>query len=281
MTTQTTAKPFVLTSTLGLIEHMSRTWRRLKYLCLLGAVVAQPVLAGLQDEIQVYTDDINDPGERAVEVHVNTTPRGISTPAYPGEVTNDRGWRMTPEFSLGLTKTTDIGVYVPTVLASDGNFYAAGLKMRFKWLPIQSEDTGGFFAGMNFELGQVRQRFSESPRTGEIRNILGWRSTNWLFVVNPILGFDASRGFSHVPGLEVATKINRRVSQDLSIGWERYNDRGPTNNPWPSYEQGKVNYLVVDIEGESFDVNLGIGKGTTPVSDPWTLKAIVGFSFGK
>jgi hypothetical protein len=250
--------------------------------CLMAALsFCMPAQAAMQDEIQVYTDDINDPGERGLEMHINTTPRGVTTPSYPGELTNDHGWRLTPEFSLGLTKTTDIGLYVPTTRANDGNLYAAGLKMRFKWLPIQSQDTGGFFAGINFELGQVRQRFSESPRTGEIRNILGWRSTHWLVVVNPIFGFDASRGFSHVPTLEVATKINRRVSERLSIGWERYNDRGPYNNPVIVSEQGKVNYLVVDVEGESFDVNLGIGKGTTPVSDPWTLKAIVGFSFGK
>lgn len=70
---------------------------------------------------------------------------------------------------------------------------------------------------MNFELGQVRQRFSESPRAGEIRHILGWRSSQWL---------------------------------------------------------------VVDWEGHGLDLNVGVGKGTTSVSDPWTVKAIVGFAFG-
>ena len=235
----------------------------------------------MQDEIQVYTDEINEPGERGIELHVNTTPKGVTTPSYPGEVINDHGWRVTPEFSLGLTKTTDIGLYVPTVRSNDGNLYAAGLKMRFKWLPIQSSDTGGFFAGVNVELGQVRQRFSESPRAGEIRHILGWRSSQWLVVVNPILGFDASRGFSHVPTLEVATKITRRVSDSVSLGWERYNDRGPYNHMEPAATQGKVNYLVVDWEGHGLDLNVGLGKGTTPVSDPWTVKAIVGFAFGR
>ena len=104
--------------------------------------------AAMQDEIQVYTDEINEPGERGIELHVNTTPKGVTTPSYPGEVINDHGWRVTPEFSLGLTKTTDIGLYVPTVRSNDGNLYAAGFKMRFKWLPIQSSDTGGFLPAL-------------------------------------------------------------------------------------------------------------------------------------
>lgn len=254
-----------------------------KAICLapLLGLLAFNVQAAMQDEIQVYTDDINEPGEYGLEWHVNTTPKGISTSSYPGEITNNHGLRLTPEFSRGLTRTTEIGIYVPTVYASNGNFYAAGLKARFKWLPIQAQDTGGFFAGINFELGQVRQRFSESPREGEVRNILGWRSTNWLLSLNPILGFSASPGFSHTPTLEVATKVNRRVNESTWVGWERYNDRGPYNNTLPVSLQGKVNYLVIDHEGKDFDFNFGIGKGSTPASDNWTIKAIVGFSFGK
>ena len=30
----------------------------------------------IQDEIQVYVDDVNAPGEYGLETHINTTPRG-------------------------------------------------------------------------------------------------------------------------------------------------------------------------------------------------------------
>jgi hypothetical protein len=248
---------------------------------LLFCAASFSTFASLQDEIQVYTDEINEPGEYGVELHMNTTPKGVTSPSYSGEVVNHHATRLTAELSRGLTKTTDIGLYVPTVLNSNGQYDLAGLKMRFKWLPIQPEDADGFFAGMNFEWGQVQQRYSESPRSGEIRNIFGWRTTNWLFVVNPIFGFDASPGFSHVPSLEIATKINRKVSESLSIGWERYNDRGPYNKMLPLANQGLVNYVVLDYEGSDFDVNFGVGRGSTDVSDKWTVKAIVGYSFGK
>lgn len=245
------------------------------------ALSAPHAQAVMQDEIQVYTDDINEPGQYGVEVHVNTTPQGIKTPGYAGEVTNHHGVRLTPEFSYGLTKTTDIGLYVPTVYASDGNFYAAGLKFRFKWLPLQPEDNNGFFAGVNLELGQVQKKFSESPRGGEVRNILGWRNANWLLSANPIFEFDASPGFSRLPGLEIATKINRKISERMWLGWEHYNDRGQYNKSLPASQQGNVEYLVIDYEGEGYDLNVGLGRGTTAVSDKWTIKAVVGYSFGK
>lgn len=245
---------------------------------LLSAPHAQ---AMMQDEIQVYTDDINEPGEYGLEVHLNTTPQGIRAPGYAGEVTNHHGLRLTPEFSYGLTKTTDIGLYVPTVYASDGNFYAAGLKFRFKWLPLQTDETGGFFAGINLELGQVQKKFSESPRGGEIRNIIGWRNADWLLAFNPIFEFDASPGFSRIPSLEIATKINRKLGERWSIGWEHYNDRGQYNKVLPASAQGNVEYLVIDYEGEGYDLNMGVGRGTTAASDTWTLKAVIGYSFGK
>jgi len=51
----------------------------------LFALLASPAArASLQDEIQVYLDDIDRPGDVGLELHVNTTPSGRSTPDYPG-----------------------------------------------------------------------------------------------------------------------------------------------------------------------------------------------------
>ena len=61
----------------------------------------------LPDEIQVYTDDVNAPGERGIELHVNTTPSGRSAPGYPGEVPTHHGLRITPELSWGLAPDVD------------------------------------------------------------------------------------------------------------------------------------------------------------------------------
>jgi hypothetical protein len=63
--------------------------------------------AALPDEIQVYTDDVNAPGERGIELHVNATPSGRSAPGYPGEVPPHHGLRITPEISWGLARNWD------------------------------------------------------------------------------------------------------------------------------------------------------------------------------
>jgi hypothetical protein len=131
------------------------------------------------------------------------------------------------------------------------------------------------------EYSQISQRFAASPRAGEMRNILGWRNDDWLLAINPIFGFAYSPGVPHTPGLEIATKVTRKVKDGLSLGWERYNERGPYNQFLPFNQQMLVNYLVADIEAHGYDFNLGIGKGQTTASDKWTLKAIIGFPLGE
>src|SRR5881409_1937840 len=114
--------------------------------------------AALSDEIQVYTDDINAPGEYGLELHVNTTPSGRTTPDYPGEAVPNHGLRITPEFSYGITKTWEAGLYIPTNRDVSGRFDVAGAKLRLKWLPIRGDDeTGGWFLGANAELSYLQQ----------------------------------------------------------------------------------------------------------------------------
>ena len=245
------------------------------------AATAPAAHAALQDEIQVYTDEINAPGEYGLELHVNSTPSGIAAPSYPGEVTSLHGLRLTPEFSRGLTRTVEVGLYVPTVYASVGSWYAPGLKARIKWLPIQPAEHGGFFAGVNLEYSQISQRFAASPRAGEMRNILGWRNDDWMLAINPIFGFAYSPGVAHTPGLEIATKITRKVREGWALGWERYNERGPYNQSLPFNQQVLVNYVVSDLEFRGYDFNVGVGRAQTTASDKWTLKAIIGFPLGE
>ena len=236
--------------------------------------------ASLQDEIQVYTDDINQPGEFGLEVHINTTPKGVTTPSYPGEIVNHHGWRVTPEISLGLTKTVDVGLYIPTVRSGEGDYYAAGAKLRIKWLPIQPDENSGWFSGVNLELGQVKPQFSESIRSTELRTIVGWKNKDWLIATNPIFGWDISTGYTHgSPDFTLATKVARKVSDSVALGVEYYNGKGRLNNVLPSALQEKSTFVVLDYEGDPFDFNFGVGKGMTAATDTWTVKAIVSYPF--
>ncbi len=234
------------------------------------------VYAALQDEIQVYTDDINSPGEWGVELHINTTPRGLRQTSYVGEIVNHHGLRLTPEVSYALTHSLELGMYIPMVRTGDANWTVAGSKLRLKWLPLQAQEAAGFFGGVNFELSQVKPQFAQSAKSLEMRNIFGWKNNEWLLAINPIFGWDLSPSFQHhSPDFTLATKISRSFSQTVAMGLEYYNGRGQLNQRLPSNIQDKMLFGVLDYEGKLFNFNFGIGKGMTKATDPWTLKAVV------
>ena len=165
---------------------------------LLCGLILIPSIAGaaLSDEIQVYTDDINAPGEFGLELHINTTPKGRRVPDYPGEVVPNHGLRITPEFSYGLTETWEAGLYIPTNRDPSGNVSAAGAKLRLKWLPIRpAANEAGWFAGANGELSRLQQKFSQSRDAFELRIMNGYRDEAWLLALNPVFGWELSKGY--------------------------------------------------------------------------------------
>jgi hypothetical protein len=245
------------------------------FLAALAAVLPPAVArAALPDEIQVYTDDVEAPGEFALELHVNTTPRGRSTPDYPGEVAPHRGWRVTPEFSLGLARNWDAGLYLPTVRSAEGTQYFAGPKFRLKWLPLRpAEGSTGSFAGINGEVAFVEPRFEQARRTVELRPILGHRGEDWLFAFNPIVGADLAGAQKGVLTFAPAAKASRRAFGETALGVEYYADLGRLSHFAPRAEQSHTLYFVADTP----KINFGIGRGLSGAADRWTVKAILSF----
>jgi hypothetical protein len=230
----------------------------------------------ISDEIQVYTDDINKPGEYGLELHMNTTPAGRSTPDYPGDSIPRHGFRLTPEFSYGLSRDVELGLYLPMVRDADGSLSASGVKLRLKWLPVRpAEDSAGWYAGVNFELARVDTRYSEVPLSSEVRMIGGYRAENWLVGVNPILGFDLSPGYRNGgPDFTLALKAVRDVLPGIALGAEYYTSVGILNHPLPHGLQEHTVYLVMDFDRKPWIFNVGVGRGLTGATDQWTVKAI-------
>ena len=231
--------------------------------------------ADLQDEIQVYDDSINAPGQFGLELHVNATPKGRSTANYPGEVPPQGALRVTPEFSWGANRTTELGLYVPALVRPDGRPDVAGMKLRLKWLPVQPEGGRGAFAGVNVELSRLARRYSQSPTTLESRFIGGWRSENWLVAVNPILDFALSPGFrGGGPDLELGVKVARRLVEGVAGGFEYYAAPGNWRHTLPWQQQDNRLYLAFDVDRDPWVFNVGLGHGLTHAADRWTVKAI-------
>jgi len=225
----------------------------------------------LPDEIQVYTDDVSAPGERGIELHVNTTPSGRSRPDYAGEVTPYHGLRITPELSWGLVPDVDWGLYLPFVRSGDGTDYFAGPRFRLKWMPLRGKP--GYFAGVNVELSFVERRFEEARRTAEIRPIVGYRDADWLLSFNPIVGTDLAGPQKGVLTFAPAFKIARSAGGGYALGAEYYTELGRLSHFAPSSEQSHILYFVLDTQ----KLNFGVGRGLNGATDRWTVKAIYSF----
>jgi hypothetical protein len=244
-------------------------------LLLACAVLPFSCRAALSDEIQVYADDINAVGEFGLEVHLNGTPKGRSIPDYPNEVVPNHGIRLTPEFSYGLSKSLEAGLYVPTSFESDGSGSVAGAKLRMKWLPMHPEEGGsGAFAGANGELSRLQQKYSESRDSFELRLMGGYRSPDWLLAVNPVFGWSLSPGYRGSPDLSLGVKVARTIAEKVAAGLEYYSELGTVAHVLPLAKQANTLYGAVDVEWKGWGLNFGVGRGLTGSADRWTVKAI-------
>lgn len=226
------------------------------------------------DEIQVYTEELNDPGRFGLEQHLNYTVKGQQTPEYAGQMTSHHVLQFTPEFSYGLTKTLEAGLYLPFAFTPDGNTYLNGLRVRLKYIAPRQDDERMFY-GMNVEVGRDSYRTSDSISGMELRPIVGYRDVRWLLSFNPILNMGLAANVSRRPQFEPALKATHSLVEGVRGGFEYYGSYGPLNHMLPGDQRSHSVYAVTDVEKNGFDVNFGIGRGFVNDSDKWVMKAIV------
>ncbi len=242
-------------------------------LCLLQGADA----LGAPDEIQVYTEETNDPGRFGLEQHINYTLHGTRVPDYSGQTPSHHVMQITPEFSYGITKRLEAGLYVPFAFAPGGYSFQNGLRARLKYIaPRQHEED--VFYGLNVEIGRDTLRTSDSISGMEIRPIIGFRDARWLVSFNPILTLGLAANVSHQPQFEPALKVTHRIGEGARAGLEYYGSYGSLTHLPPGNRFSHVVYAVADIEG-GWDVNLGLGRGLANSTDVWVMKAIIALPF--
>jgi len=238
-------------------------------------LLAPPTAGAAPEEIQVYMNEMDPQGQFGLDVHNNYTFSGSAALDYPGEQSDVRRYRLTPEFSYGLTSNIELGAYLPlATLDSRGDLALDGVKGRIKYIGPQSSETAWW--GLNLEIGRVDRALDINPWNGELKLIAGARFGRWTLAANGNLDFVVSGPRRDPPTLDVDTKLAYRVAKQLQLGLETYNGLGPFSRLGDFARQDQAVYAVADASVRKWDLNLGLGHGYGGSKDGWVLKAIVG-----
>lgn len=226
-------------------------------LLLFAALISADCLAA-PEEIQVYMDEMNDPGKFGLDLHNNYVFSGSGLPQYPGGIPPVHIYRLTPEFSYGLTSSIELGAYFLTSYRSASGAAADGEKIRVKF--IAPKDPGqSYFWGANLEVGRVDSGLEPNPWNAELKEIYGFRTGLWTVAFNGNLDWSLSGPYQPPLSFEVDTKIS--YGNRYKFGFESYNEVGFVQKPGPLSQFSQTVYAVIDTELLGWELNFGLGKG--------------------
>lgn len=242
-------------------------------LCLFSALLPAGASAA-QEEIQVYLDEFTDPGQFGLDLHTNYVASGNQDAGAFAQPTVHQ-FRITPEFSYGISQHWDMAAYFLTVRNPGGILQTDGVKLRAKWRPQAPSAGSPFYWAVNFEVGQLSRQYFEDMTTGQIKLIGVWKTERWKLGVN----YDVDRALKSRP-VQAATseldgKIAYQIRDGLQVGIENYSFLGAFHYD-PAQPQGShANYLVADFSLGKWDFNAGIGHTSGQSPDKTVLKAII------
>ena len=242
-----------------------------------GSLLAPLACSAASEEIQVYQDDMRAPGQAGVDLHNNLVVSGRRAADYPGEQPPGKVYRLTPEFTYGLSDTLELGAYLLSSRDASGRVHGDGGKLRLKYIAPHDALSGGFW-GLNLELGRTELRVSPTAWNAQLKGIVGWRGGGWTLAANPNIDWSLSQGGEPV-GASLDLKLSRAVANKTQIGLESYNELGYLKHPSLSGLNSRSLFAVLDHDFGWLDLNLGLGRGLTSAADRWTVKFIAGIDF--
>lgn len=255
---------------------MSRSARVLAVCGAVGlfALATGPAFAA-PEEIQVYQDDTVGAGRFGLDLHNSFVLSGDRAPDHAGGAAPDGQYRFTPELYYGLTPNIELGLYVLADRDRSGRTAIGGEKVRIKYIAPRPEGQD-WYVGVNLEVGRVGASYDQTPWSTELKGIFGWRRGRWDVAFNANVDAGLSGPKPPPPSLELTAKVGFRATPDLSLGVESYNTLGDRRNFGRFSQNPQAVYAVTDVKLWGFDLNLGLGRGLTSVSDHWVAKAVVG-----
>ncbi len=214
-------------------------------------------------EIRVYDVETALRGEPGIEVHVNEH-------LLPGPDQT----HVTFEPHYGLRSWLELGGYFQTSVSTTGDVEYAGVKLRAKlrWpRRLWCERLG---LAINFELSDVPPVFEPNQWGSEIRPIADLYIGRLYAAINPIISTDLAGSLAGRPQFEPAAKLAVVITPSLMVGVEGYGAFGPID-ALGADEDVVRGYVVADLKGSWWDLNLGVGA-THGIGDHPIAKLIFG-----
>ena len=87
-------------------------------------------------EITVLTDELTEPGDHVVELHLNTAKPGPRADSVSGKLA-----QSVLEYSLGMSKTMQLSVQLP-VSRVEGRWYGNGIRDKLQYVAPHDNDDG-------------------------------------------------------------------------------------------------------------------------------------------
>jgi hypothetical protein len=234
------------------------------------------------EEIVIFDDKLEKPGEFGYEVHFNYASRARGESDYPGETAPKGVLRFMPELSYGISDTWGLGLHVP-MSHKAGETTVDGFKARLTNVNNRETSWGSWFYGANYELSYFDKRLSESRVVAEVLGILGMRRGDWMFVINPTIGRTLSSNTPDVDkrlDLDINFKAMKSINKHLAVGIEHYSEVGKLDRAQFGGESGQITYAIVEFKTKSdLEFHIGIGHGWTDATDKRVFKMIVGLPF--
>jgi hypothetical protein len=236
-------------------------------------------------EIQVYGADTVAPKTTMLELHSNFTADGTkplpgSKYAADGLYPTNHVEHETVEITQGINSWSEVGFYIFTSARDGDGLQWVGDHIRPR---VRVPDNWHWPLGVSLstEVGYQRRQYSTDTWTWEIRPIVDKTTGRWYFAVNPALersfhGQTVNQGVGFSPSAKISFDFNKYISGGL----EYYADYGSLRGFESLPNQQQQFFPAVDLNvSPNWEINFGVGVGTTASTDHLIVKGIVGRRF--
>lgn len=236
-------------------------------------------------EIQVYGSETVAPRTTMVELHSNFTVDG-SKPLPGSQFAADRLYptnhaeHETVEITQGITNWSEVGFYIFTSARDGQGWQWVGDHIRPR---VRVPESWHWPVGVSLstEVGYQRRVYSPDTWTWEIRPIVDQQAGRWYWSINPALersfhGDSVPDGVEFSPDVKVSYNFNKYVAGGL----EYYGAFGRLGDFASLHDQEQQFFPAIDLNvSPQWEINFGVGVGTTASTDHLIVKGILGRRF--